>query len=329
MPSVLAGTHTVQPQRAWESPTRELLDMMLGHLPRADLASCTLLSHYWRGSALPHLFRDVTIGPGDSNDYFDIEPDFDDEAKLPNEFTRFHDFLSSAASSTVRPLIKGLKFQSSSRECICALEIDLILSKLPAVHSLSFLGLNLTCNPKISVTPAGWSRPRALKKLEIEHVYMETPNWHRNGLSNARRKIFGATECCLVEFLNLFGVVRTSKVSDFCFCWRVDDPNTPGLYWVYPDVSAAVGSHILPAFQVKELRSRSSDDALHRDLLEILRASRGFGNLETLALENSELACGRFLKSVGQNVRHLQIKINPNFMDTSFDSSLVRHLRVP
>lgn len=178
---------------------RELVDLIVSYLDKKDLATCTMLSHHWRVSALPGLFHTLVIRPDH-----------------PLNFEPFQHFLTSASQATSYTKSLTLnhdeyRYRFPPITDLNMFALDLILSKLPALEALKLSGLRLQCCPS-SIRPVGWSSPRSMKKLTLEHVDIPSPSWlstHSDQTEIERLATKKPVTCSFVDLLNFFGSVQT------------------------------------------------------------------------------------------------------------------------
>ena len=308
--SASANRHTTS-QRTIALP-RELLDIVVGQLQKEDLASCTLVSRYWRLSAVSQLFRRITIWASlDERDGSvnsrPISRAVDENDQIL-DIAGFYTFLCSEFSTHIQSYIKDMTIDSPpSRVSITTFQIGPLLQKLPALDTLQLRYVYLRCQT-ISHTPPGWASPRPLKLLRLYRVRMEPPSWiGKNIPSKDKQKKMGNSQCCFVDLLRLFSTIDTVQIDGSTFGWRIQLTRR-GLYWEHRELALAAASQIPRTFHIQQLISSMHDTFTHgADDLQLLDSGGCLDDLRSLTLMHGQTICRRFLESVGSRLDLLHI----------------------
>ena len=316
VPSLLAFT---MPGPMWQplSLPRELVDIIVSNMDKADLAVCTLLSHHWRVSALPFLFRTIVVRSCDNSDHWSNaqEPQYGwNHDHPPSDSSEFYRFLSSEASSHLRPHVRSLTLAGDDYTMmhfpLSIFELDNVLNKLPALETLRLRCIELKLVNLF--TPHCWSSPRSLQRLQLDDVDLEPPSWVDEEVpSNVGSDRRAGTQCCLVELLNLFSDVQVMEITDVTFGWK-GGQTYHGHYLEHPDLSVAAGSRINATFHCHELIClRQAAFSRIGDVPALL--SVGLKGLSSLTFEDNEPLCHMLLGAVGAGLEwlHLVLHIEP------------------
>ncbi|TCD60846.1 hypothetical protein EIP91_009410 [Steccherinum ochraceum] len=289
---------------------RELVNLVVGHLKedKDALASCTLVSQYWRDSARPLLFRTIFI-LHDHHVTRKAQYERCGGDRFPvDAFLKFlHD--PPSISVDVPFLIKVLKvsnhWASMDNAILDVADLDLVLAKLPALEELVLRHISLRSVQHGTVLH-GWSHPKALAKLVLYGVSMELP-------SGATPRDNGAAECAFVEFFSLFGTVKIMQITNVA-PWFEEDDARVWLYWDEEDETKAAVSGIPLALRVQQLRLEFDPYCWtvftsQADILQLLRYSASLRGLQSLQITEEPDVVHAVLQDVGNELYFLGLGV--------------------
>lgn len=179
---------------------RELIDLIVDHLHQdvTALSALSLTCHTWSISARPRLFRKITLVEHETRDII-----------------AFCSYLQSDADTSIVRHVEELIFtpgQLSDGGDVVPIrmwEIDLVLSKLPSLHTLFFHEMLLKPS---NDSLLGWSSPRHLEKLSLVNVVIEPTDSDISSQNLLHSRT--AVESSLDQILNLFCSIDHLRLED-------------------------------------------------------------------------------------------------------------------
>ncbi|TCD65067.1 hypothetical protein EIP91_003305, partial [Steccherinum ochraceum] len=300
---------------------RELVDHICTFMDRDVLATCSLLSSYWLFSARPQLFNSVTI----------IHKGVDE----PCNTVAFLQLLDcpeySSVSRHIRTLVirgggvgrPGQRGALSYKVGITATDIQHLLSRLPALHTLHLVYMTLDSTPaeSFAVCP-----PRALKELKLISIGFQLPPlykyWSPDGWASEQEILRDDISCSLVDFFNLFSRVEALYLRKVFTVWYASSGDNVDLF--IPMMKAAA-RHLSADFGLgKVVFDRCSGLATDPiggtcpqvcATVELLACLSAIDVLHTLDLKDSTpLTTKPLLVGSAQSLRSLHLTISPQFV---------------
>lgn len=300
------------------------MNLIVGNLDKASLATCSSLSHCWRASSLPVLFHSLTLGRCDPQNTHAT-------CRLygcNNYIHAFYAFLSSKASTNVKFHIKNLTLDGSLPCCspiiLTAFELDLILAKLPVLETLELREVSIERQCSM-ISPFGWKSPRPLKTLRLRKVVVYPPPWVEKAVPTMKERGAAKPECAFVEVLNLFSTIQTLDIQGSHFDWWGVGTDY-GFYWDHDDFATEAASTLAPTSRVHELSFTVLESTEgYVDLLELLRRSHSLDELDRLTLGHEQVVSKRMLESTGQRLHSLCLDVYP---DSNYNLRKVQYILV-
>lgn len=270
---------------------RELVDCIIRYLvsdvDKSSLLACIRLSRHWHASAFPALFHQIILRS---------------DGKTHDTFTKFSRRAPPADKAhLVKTLIvvcqQPVGLRSNS---INTYELCLILSKFPAIHSLSIIEANLVWSSRQF---RGWSR-QSIVDLRLSQVQVQMSDW-----------IAGVTplKCSLNQFLlevfdsihvlHLSGVQFRSAFGHNSIDWtpRIDASMHPRTHRSEGYSFPSVHKLVLPLW----LASRECIAAT-----QLLRSVHLLDRLHSLQLNQDPVTTRTVLSILGHTVGNLEFSVN-------------------
>ncbi|TCD66789.1 hypothetical protein EIP91_000925 [Steccherinum ochraceum] len=299
----------------------ELLGLIIGSLDKGDIKQCTLLSHHWRASSRPVLFRAIVLRPQilPASHGQECTSGCDTDNAAHNRLKAFHQFLQYEDYGDVAALIKDITVGDRDGPLWLDLfvsDIDPVLARLPSLESVCFTSIILhPCLPGFSLT--GWRNPRPLTRLSLDFMALYPPSWATTYTSALVVDVPDASDlsvdCCFIDLLNMFSAVKQLHLMDVQFNWPgLDSPysiDLVGRYWHNPPLARAAGRTLMPTFSIMDIVSDIDAVYTHADLFSLLECAH-FPDLRSLAIKDWECVQRAFLGRAGHTLTYLHITVD-------------------
>lgn len=273
---------------------RELIDYIIQYfvsdVDKSSLLACIRLSRQWHASAFPALFHQIILRS---------------DGRTHDTFTKFGRRAPPADKAhLVKTLIvfcqQPIGLRSNS---INTYELCLILSKFPAIHSLSIVEANLVWSSR---QLRGWSK-RSIVDLRLSEVQCQMSDW-----------IAGVTplKCSLVQFLvEVFASVHVLHLSgvqlrsafghnSIGYTTRIDTTMHPRAADRPEHSIPSVHKLVLPLWQ-------SSTECI--TATKLLKSVQVLDQLHSVRLDQDPLTTRAVLQVVGHTIHNLHLSINVSY----------------
>ncbi|TCD64252.1 hypothetical protein EIP91_004321 [Steccherinum ochraceum] len=283
---------------------QELIDCIMSHLEaeKPSLASCTLVSRRWYTSAVPRLFRKITVNAyGNVRSLSSFQAFLDDTSSYAPLHIKFvvlscSCYLNPNTAAPGTPEMRIIR--RPHHGAIDAQTIADLLPKLPSLRAfrLSMAQLSL-CDHAVQS-----SRIWDLDELHLEDIRYQADS--RTDQEN----------CSLVQLFNLFGSVAKLRLHSVTL-----EGNSYGDDAAYARAEKEAGERISKSFKVSELMCTTerpwnmfSGEGRHqsRPVLSILSHSGAAKDLRSLSLNDSFSPSSCAIEKFGSSVEHLNLAVN-------------------
>lgn len=213
--------------------------------------------------------------------------------------TAFLDFLASESSSRITSYIEVISIVGDHSVYIeiTVADLDIVLSKLPNVHTLRLVDARIPACCGVPTFTGTSNPPRPLQELQLNTVRFDLshevdPEIHTSPIHLAPRSF--------IAFMNMFGAVKKLEMS--LVKVRRGQDRRFGRPRFSPSTLATFGKEISGALHIEQLGIGTSEALI----MEILQGSRSLDALRHLVVRRVRGYIDRLLEVVGPHLDILQ-----------------------